>query len=348
MSASQRKKRPRSKPEATGSSGTVVIGTYDGGLLGFGLEDGAQTFGYAPHVGCIKTVHCNQEGKLASGATDNAVRLFDLSKRIELGELQEHQDSVSALQFWNGTLVTASSDGQVCIWRGGDFELLLKFQGHKAAVTSLAVHPSGRMIASTGRDLRIQLWDLTRGTSAAHLSLKENAEVLEWSPCGDRIAVLCPRELMAVQVKTNHTASFKDPSSAGFVRINFTAVSWLSSSMLALGDAKGEVRILTFDGEALTQACALPPKEADAPATRVKALATCAQRLLVGLSSGEVEVWSTPADLGEQAAPEAADFRKLRVVQTKGRLTCMTVWAPEEETSKSPSAPGKKQKSQKT
>ena len=56
-----------------------------------------------------------QEGKLASGATDNAVgclaktpsersrmvhdfevRLFDLAKRVELGELQEHQDQRQA------------------------------------------------------------------------------------------------------------------------------------------------------------------------------------------------------------------------------------------------------------
>ncbi|CAE7560194.1 Pak1ip1 [Symbiodinium pilosum] len=327
--ARPRKKPAQSKQEVEPTlEATVVVGTYDGGLLGFGLDDGAQRFGYAPHVGCIKTVHCNQEGKLASGATDNAVRLFDLSKRVELGELQEHQDSVSALQFWKNTLVTASSDGQVCVWRGGDFELLLKFQGHKAAVTSLAVHPSGRMIASAGRDSRIQLWDLTRGTSAAHLTLQENAEVLEWSPCGERLGVLSQRELLAVQVKTNATASLKDPSSGGFVRINFTSITWLSSGLLALGDAKGEVRILNHSSDALTQACVLP-KEADAPSARVKSLVACALRLLVGLSSGEVEVWETPDRLAAKATPVAEDFKKLRVVETKSRLTCLAVWDPQ-------------------
>ena len=76
------------------------------------------------------------------------VRLFDLAKRVELGELQEHQDSlqrphsaarhpaqtprqmqscvhvhlkdsVSALQFWKGTLITASSDGQAMAFLSG-------------------------------------------------------------------------------------------------------------------------------------------------------------------------------------------------------------------------------------
>ncbi|CAE7892134.1 pak1ip1 [Symbiodinium microadriaticum] len=330
--AQPRKKRQRGKEEAL--EATVVVGTYDGGLLGFGLKDGAQTFGYAPHIGCIKAVHCNKEGKLASGATDNAVRLFDLAKRVELGELQEHQDSVSALQFWKGTLITASSDGQVCIWRGGDFELLLKFQGHKAAVTSLAVHPSGRMVASAGRDKRVQLWDLTRGTSAAHFTIKDVAEALEWSPCGESIAVLSARELMAVQVKTSATASLKDPSSEGFVRINFTSMVWLSSKMLALGDAKGEVRILSHSSDELTQACTLP-KESAAQSTRVKALAACAGRLLVGLSSGEVEVWLMPEKFGPKALPVPTDFNKLRVVETKSRLTCLVVWAPEDQATSS-------------
>ncbi|CAE7617059.1 PAK1IP1 [Symbiodinium natans] len=335
-----RKKRARSKQEAL--EATVVVGTYDGGLLGFGLEDGGQTFGYAPHVGCIKAVHCNQEGKLASGATDNAVRLFDLAKRVELGELQEHQDSVSALQFWKGTLITASSDGQVCIWRGGDFELLLKFQGHKAAVTSLAVHPSGRMIASAGRDQRIQLWDLTRGTSAAHLTMKEIVETLEWSPCGDRLGVLSARELLAVQVRTTATASFKDQSSEGFVRINLTAMTWLSSTMLALGDAKGEVQILHNSDDALTQACKLP-REAGAASARVKALAICAAHLLVGLSSGEVEVWLMPDKIGAKSPPAWSldSFKKLRVVETKSRLTCLAVWAPEEASSSKGKKPKK-------
>eukprot|EP00434_Breviolum_minutum_P002312 symbB.v1.2.002040.t1/scaffold105.1/size328853/6 len=78
--------------EIAATAATVVVGTYDGGLLGFGLEDGVQRFGYAPHVGCVKAVHCTETGKLATGATDNSVRLFDLAKGVEMGELQEHEE----------------------------------------------------------------------------------------------------------------------------------------------------------------------------------------------------------------------------------------------------------------
>eukprot|EP00913_Durusdinium_trenchii_P024341 g22852.t1 len=257
-----------------------------------------------------------------------------------MGELQEHEDSVAAVQFWGPSLITGSSDGQVCIWRCSDYELLLKFRGHKASVTCLAVHPSGRMMASAGRDQRIQLWDtqsclgfqtshgtmpepsfarqdLTRGTSAAHLSVLEAVEALEWSPDGQSIAALSPRDLVAVEVASNSVASFKDPASAGFMRVSFTAVAWLSSKVLALGDGRGQVQIFEKEGEALTEVCKVPR---DGNVTgRIKALIKVNARLMVGLSTGLV--WS----LGDL---KAGSFTLLRVVDTKSRLTCMTVWAP--------------------
>eukprot|EP00440_Ansanella_granifera_P044348 gb/GFBE01048067.1/.p1 GENE.gb/GFBE01048067.1/~~gb/GFBE01048067.1/.p1 ORF type:complete len:373 (+),score=72.93 gb/GFBE01048067.1/:1-1119(+) len=318
------------------AAATVVVGTYDGGLLGFGLEDGAQVFGYAPHAGCVKAVHCNHAGKLASGATDNTVRLFDLARGVEMGELQEHEDTVCALQFWGtSNLVTGSSDGQVCIWRCSDYEILLKFRGHKAAVTCLAVHPSGRMMASAGRDNRIQLWDLTRGTSAAHLTVDESVEVLEWSPSGESIAALSPRELLTVQVAGCDVATFRDAGSAGFMRVSLVATTFLGEGVLALGDGKGDVRIITRGDTALEEACRLPmdaPTPGSGPA-RVKSLVRSAgDQLVVGMSSGCVEVWRYAAKkMGFKGRPEASDFTKLRVVDTKARLTSLAVWVPGQE-----------------
>lgn len=317
-----------------GLGSTVVVGTYDGGLLGFALESGTQTFGYAAHTGCVKSVHCSKAGKLASGATDHTIRLFDLSRGVELGELQEHQDSVSSLQHWGETsLVTASSDGQIIVWRCGDYEILLKFRGHKAAVNCLAIHFSGRMMASAGRDGRLQLWDLTRGTSAAHLETKEIVDALEWSPSGKQIAALSAGELQVVTVDSCKVATFRDPSSSGLMRVSLLAVVFLAEDVLALGDGKGDIRILTRgDGELFQEACQLPVEQsapgAGASRGRVKALALAGRdRLAVGMSSGCVEIWRYPRkkmDAGSK--PAASDFERLQTVDTKCRLTCLAVW----------------------
>mmetsp|Transcript_22804 Transcript_22804/g.40755 ORF Transcript_22804/g.40755 Transcript_22804/m.40755 type:complete len:375 (-) Transcript_22804:37-1161(-) len=314
------------------TTGTVVVGTYDGALLGFGLDDGAQQFGYAPHTGCVKAVHCSQTGRLATGGTDNAIRLFDLVRNVEMGELQEHEDTVSSVQFWgNTTLVTGSGDGQVCIWRSSDWELLLKFRGHKAGVTSLAVHPSGRLMASAGRDSHIRLWDLTRGTSAAHLTADDAIEVLEWSPNGKQIAAMSAKELLLVDVEGGGKVSFRDSSSSGFMRVSLMAVAFLGDDVLALGDGKGDVRIICRSSTGLEEACRLPVD--DTPGRgRVKVLLKAGpDKLVIGLSTGIVEVWSFPAKKMVKGKLAASDFQKLKSVDTKSRLTCAAVFVPGQE-----------------
>ena len=40
------------------------------------------------------------------------MKLFDLARGVELGELQEHEDAVCALMFWGSHLITGCNDGQ--------------------------------------------------------------------------------------------------------------------------------------------------------------------------------------------------------------------------------------------
>lgn len=308
------------------SDGAIVIGTYDGGLLGFSAVDGVQKFGYAPHTGCVKTLHCSQAGRLASGGTDHMVRLFNLSRGVELGELQEHQDTVTCLKFVGAsTLITASEDGQVCIWQCANWDLLLKFRAHKVAVTCLAVHPSGRLMASAGKDKGVRLWDLMRGTSAADLSTADVVQALEWSPSGEHLAVLSEVELILVNSQTDAVATYREPGSAGIMRVTLSAAMFLTDTAVLLGDGRGALRIMgcAKEGGDVVEICQVSPGSARG---RVKAMSRAGDMFALGTSTGSVEVWQVATSAWGTRAAQTSDFSQLRVVDTGARLTCLTMW----------------------
>lgn len=337
------------KEASQDGAGTVVIGTYDGALLGLRGDTGAQKFGYAPHAGCVKVVGCSQSGRLATGGTDHMVRLFDLVKGLEVGELQEHDDTVTCVEFWGpSSFISGGADGLVCVWRCSDWELLLKFRAHKSAVACIAIHPSGRLMASAGKDSSVRLWDLTRGTSAAIVPMDEPIELLQWSPLGGRIAALGAGSLSLVDVaQSGSVAVYRDPESQGIMRVALSAAMFVREGEVLLGDGKGELRVLSFqpgngqqeEGAAaiaasLREVCRLP---SDSERNRVKAIARGAPASVaadargdvvpfaVGTSTGRVELWRfTASGPSSQLTPER--FQRLKVVETKVRLTCLEFW----------------------
>jgi len=306
----------------------VAIGTYDGGLLGLDAEAGDQTFGFEGHTGCVKAMHGSSDGFLASGGTDNLVKLFDVAGNVDAGELVQHGDAVNCVEFWGGcTLVTGDADGQVCIWSRRKWELLLKFRAHKASLTCIAIHPTGRLMASAGRDKTLRLWDLMRGTAAANLSTNESMEVLSWSSDGSFMAALGSKEVLLVNLSSNSTASYRDPSASGLMFVSLTAMIFLKGNDLLVGDGKGELRVLQPGSSetSLVEVCRLPTEKPEKGVnSRVKAIARSITTgfIVVGLSSGRIETWRLAEDA--EVTDEGA-FSKLWAVETGARLTCLSL-----------------------
>eukprot|EP00438_Fugacium_kawagutii_P023966 Skav206656 [mRNA] locus=scaffold1933:567999:575516:+ [translate_table: standard] len=103
----------------------------------------------------------------------------------------------------------------------------------------------------------------------------------------------------------------------GVVVLEAVAYSDALFAQIALGDGRGVVQIFEKDAETLKQVCKVP-RPGDVPG-RIKALLTVQSTLLVG-------VWKFKR---KGTALDDSDFTQLRVVDTKSRLTCLAVWAPE-------------------
>lgn len=183
------------------TSFVVVAGSYEKLLYGL---DGTVTssesgyefhlkpiFTFPAHVSSIKAVAASPSGGkwLATGSSDEIVKVWDLARRKEIGGLMHHQGmcssavvenqstqpppgSITYLQFPSRSyLLSASEDGTLCLFHARDWTVLRSLKGHKGRVNSVAVHPSGKVALSVGHDKTLRMWDLMRGKGSASTKL---------------------------------------------------------------------------------------------------------------------------------------------------------------------------------
>ncbi|KAG8898505.1 hypothetical protein FRB99_007393 [Tulasnella sp. 403] len=139
-------------------------------------------FIFPAHVGCVKAVAASPDGGkwLATGSTaDENVNIWDLWRKKEVGALMQHQGSITSLQFPSPDhLLTTSEDGTICLFRASDWVRLRTFKGHIGRVNSVAVHPSGKVALSVGKDRMVRMWDFMRGKPAASTKIYKGPSVL--------------------------------------------------------------------------------------------------------------------------------------------------------------------------
>ncbi|KAJ1655014.1 Protein mak11 [Dispira simplex] len=190
----------------------ITAGTYERLLYGLQAtwQESSETtasplkfdlvFSFPAHIGCIKAL-ASGGTFLASGGTDEWIKLYDLKRKRELGTLMQHQGTLTALEFYQNThLVSAGEDGLLCIWRAKDWECLAVMKGHKGRVNSIAIHPSGRLALSVASDRTLRLWNLLNGHKASvHKLGREGLQVL-WCDQGQKYTILEDRNIVVYNI----------------------------------------------------------------------------------------------------------------------------------------------------
>ena len=163
----------------------IVVGSYDGWLYGW-EKDGAPgdsasssgsggagsgaglsiKYAYEPHVGTVKSAALMTAAGgewLATGGSDETIRVYNLRRRRDMGALHSHSGAVTALEFFGRAhLLSGSDDGTLRIWRVSDWACLHVLGGHKAGVR--AYHPPDRKIGALDlSDKTVRLWNLMEG-----------------------------------------------------------------------------------------------------------------------------------------------------------------------------------------
>ncbi len=142
------------------------------------------------HEGQV-TCLCASSRYLCSGGVDESVRVFDLRTRRSVGVLQQHSSTVNCMAMVppGKVLLTGGEEGNIIVWRCGDWVSQLVMRGHKGGVVALASHPSGRLALSLGKDSTLRLWDLTKGRQVHSQGIPANSRGAQWSKDGSKFFI---------------------------------------------------------------------------------------------------------------------------------------------------------------
>jgi WD40 repeat protein/tetratricopeptide (TPR) repeat protein len=110
--------------------------------------------------------------RLASGAADKVVRIWDAQSGQQVLALRGHAEGVTSVAFSpDGTrLASGAGDptdrtrpGEVKVWDTSSGQELLTLRGHAARVSSVAFSPDGTRLASGSADKTVKVWDAQTG-----------------------------------------------------------------------------------------------------------------------------------------------------------------------------------------
>lgn len=95
-------------------------------------------------------------------------------------------------------IVDNSYQAKIILFNPSDLQTISTLEGHKGMVTALAFSPDGKILASSGYDLSVKLWDVATGKLMRQINTADPANSLMFSPDGTKLATASNRELALI------------------------------------------------------------------------------------------------------------------------------------------------------
>uniref|UniRef100_A0A3Q4BV07 Anaphase-promoting complex subunit 4 WD40 domain-containing protein n=1 Tax=Mola mola TaxID=94237 RepID=A0A3Q4BV07_MOLML len=296
----------------------LIAGSYEQITFGYRVKTDEKEwtckadFTHHAHTASISSVAAS-ERFVVTGSKDETIQLYDMKKRTEHGALLHHNGTVTCLEFYGSShLLSGGEDGLVCVWSTKKWECLKSIKAHKGPVTSLSVHPSGKLALTVGTDKSLRTWNLINGRSAFIKNIKQNAHIVRWSPDGSKYMVVINDKVDVYDLETaSVTGTIINPK-------RISSVQFVNNSVVAIAGDDEIVRLYDLGKEKWV--CDFKAHE-----TRVKAVDSFIMEdycvLVTASNDGFIKMWKLL--LKDLEGPTL-----LGGVNTSARLTCLAVWKP--------------------
>ena len=144
------------------------------------------------HEDVVWNVAFDPTGKtLASGSSDNTVKLWDVASGRLLHTLEGHKFNVANIVFAPGSQILASDsvDETVKLWDVANGRLLHTFKMTERGIGGIAFDPKGQTLISVSGNKTVKLWDVASGRLLHTLEGSEDDFFnVEFDPWGQTLA----------------------------------------------------------------------------------------------------------------------------------------------------------------
>ncbi|ORZ37710.1 WD40-repeat-containing domain protein [Catenaria anguillulae PL171] len=229
----------------------ITAGSYERLLFGYAVDTtsqlSTQLFGFGAHIGCIKSMAISAKGGgvLCTGGQDELIKVYSLKSMRAMGELFAHNATVSQIEAFGKTHVLSGDEqGKLIMWRTKDWEPLTTLKGHKAAITGIAIHPSGKLALTVSSDRQLICWNLLRGLKATKSRLPDTPFAIHFSPTGVHYAILFNHSLVIYD-----TASTSSIAVHASPRTRLNAFAFVDDHRFVVGSEDGLVTMLEMSEE---------------------------------------------------------------------------------------------------
>jgi guanine nucleotide-binding protein subunit beta-2-like 1 protein len=143
--------------------------SWDGTIRLWNLKKGITRNTLIDHKKDVLSVAFSPDNRqICSGSMDKNVKIWNIQGVCRFTiEQNQHTDWVSCVRYFHNKdfplVVTASWDKTIKVWDNQAMALKYTFVGHKAQVNTLDIAANTNIIASGGRDGKVNIWNVVDG-----------------------------------------------------------------------------------------------------------------------------------------------------------------------------------------